>query len=119
LAHNPKCRLLLIANENNFNEVVGGILSLSRINVVSEESVSMISEAINASKGVVAFELDKKKDVLTKHERMLKNLEESGHLTISKAENLADALNKLWSHKGAAKKIDDSEKIFQAVQRLI
>lgn len=119
LANNPRCRLLVIANENNFDEAVGGILNLSRVHIVSEESVSMISEAINAGKGVIAFKLDKKNDVLTKHERMLKNLEESGHLVISRAENLSEALDKVWAHKAAAKKIDDSEKIFHAVRKLI
>src|SRR3989338_8540241 len=42
LKHNPVCKLLIVANEKNMDGAVSGILSLSDIAVVSEESISMI-----------------------------------------------------------------------------
>jgi len=116
---NPRCRLLVIANENNFDGAVGGILSLSKVQVVSQESVSMVSEAINSGKPVIAFKLDKKKGVLTKHERSLNILQDAGYLDVTAARDLTAALDKAWNSKGQAKKVDDSEKIYQAVRRLI
>jgi uncharacterized protein len=46
----PRCKLLVIANENNPPDTLSGILALSDIVVVSCESISMISEAINSGK---------------------------------------------------------------------
>ena len=119
LKNNPKCGLLIIANENNFEEAVGGILDLSKIQIVSEESVSMISEAINSGKPVIAFKLEKKTDSITKHERILKNLEDGHYLIVAKAEDISKALDKVWDAKFTARKVDDNEKIFEAVRRLI
>ena len=119
MKNNPSCKLLVIANENNFDEAVGGILSLSKVQVVSEESVSMISEAIATGKHVVAFKLSRNKAAITKHERVLKTLEDAGYLTVSKVEDLSSALDKAWDSKLAHKKTDDNEKIFEAVRKLI
>jgi KDO2-lipid IV(A) lauroyltransferase len=51
-----RCRLLIIANEKNIPEAVGGILGLSRVVITSSESISMISEAVNSGKYVLVFE---------------------------------------------------------------
>lgn len=115
----PRCRLLVIANEDNPKETVGGILGLSRIAIVSNESISMISEAINALKRVIVFSLKKKDNILTKHERALQGLEKKGYITICDAENLDICLKKVWNERSPVKKLDDREKIFEAVRRLI
>ena len=119
LKNSLRCKLLVIANENNFDEAVAGILSLSKVQVVSGESISMISEAINSGKPVVAFMLDKKKGVVTKHEKALNGLESAGYISISKDINLSDALNRAWTKKDESIKIKDTEKVFQAVKGLI
>lgn len=119
LRGDPRCRLLVIANENNFAEAVGGMLGLCRIAVVSEESVSMISEAIASGRRTVVFRLEKKTGSPTKHERTLQNLERGGYATVAKAEDLVSALEGALKSAAPARPLDDGEKIFKAVRRLI
>ena len=115
----PKCKLLIIANEKNISGAVGGILSSSRVVAVSEESVSMISEAISSGKKVVVFKLKKKEERKAKHERALNELEKEGYVTICRPEDLAFCIGKAWRDASPAKELKDKEMIFEAVRRLI
>ena len=119
LKDDPRCRLLVIANENNFDEAVGGMLGLSRIAIVSEESVSMISEAVTSGRRTVVFRLKKKTEAPVKHEYILRNLEREGYATIAKAEDLLPVLERASKGPVPARPLDDSEKIFKAVKKLI
>ncbi len=51
----PACQLLIIANEKNIPEAVGGILGLSSIVITSAESISMVSEAATSNRHVLVF----------------------------------------------------------------
>ena len=115
----PSCKLLVIANEKNIDEAVGGILALSDMVVVSGESVSMVSEAVASGKKVVAFELAKKGDALTKHERTLKGLEADGYVAIAKPDGLFEALERAWKGEGRVSENKDKQAIYDAVRRLI
>ncbi len=116
---NPRCRLLVVANENNMEGAVGGMLALSRVAVVSGESISMISEAISSRKNTVVFELEKKNNAVTKHELALKSLETEGYLAVAKIDNLYKAMEDAWKARGPLKELKDREKIFESVRRLI
>lgn len=119
LKSNKKCKFLVVANEKNFDFAVGGMLALSRIAVVSEESISMISEAISAGRKVIVFRLSKKNDAVTKHERALKSLADEGYVTISESSNLANALEKAWNDTKPVDPPKDMERIYEALRRLI
>ena len=119
LGNDPACKLLVIANEKNSPEVLPGILDLATFVVVSSESISMVSEAISSGKRTVAFTLDKKTGVTTKHERMLTQLEKSGFIRIASSDGLLRMMEDALSDKEPVKKIDDKEKILEAVGRLI
>ncbi len=119
LGPDKRCRLLVIANERNIEGAVNGMLHMCDLAVVSGESVSMVSEAVSSGKKVVAFELEKKKDAVTKHERILDNLKNEGYITVAKAEDLSFAMNAAWIDKVPAKEIKDKEAIFRAVAGLI
>lgn len=120
LKDNPRCKLLVIANQNNMDEAVGGILYLSDVIVVSGESISMISEAISSGKRTVAFELEKKRNVLTKHSLALTQLEKDGYISLSRPEDLASTIERACDEeKVVTRDLDDNEKIFTAVRRLI
>jgi len=119
LAGEERCRLLVIANERNIDEAVGGILDLSSLIVVSGESISMISEAVSSRKKVVAFELEKKKGAVTKHERALNGLGRDGYITVAKSTSLPQVMERVWRDASPVKRVDDLERIFAAVRRLI
>ena len=119
LAHFPSCKLLVIANEKNIPEAVGGILGLSNIVVVSGESISMVSEAISAGKYVLVFKPGKKFSASTKQERFLENLEQKKLLKVIGVDNLAFELERIWKNKPKKAEIRDQELIYQALGRII
>ncbi len=119
LQKQPRCKLLVIANENNPEGSLAGILALSNIVVVSGESISMLSEAVSSGKKVVVFELEKNKSGVTKHERAVASLEQGEYISIAKAEELALAMKIARDDKSAAKRLDDAEKIYEAMRTLI
>jgi mitochondrial fission protein ELM1 len=119
LRNDPGCKLLVIANERNMEEAVGGILGLSKIVVVSGESISMISEAISSGRRVIVFGLKKKQEVVVKHERVLRELEDEGCITICDAKNLGACLKEAWNGPPLVNRLNDNERIFEAVRRLM
>lgn len=119
LKAHPRCKLLVLANERNLEGAVGGILHLSRIAIVSEESVSMVSEAVSSGRKVVVFELEKRTSGVTKHEKALRDLEAQGCLAISRPYALSEALEQAWNDARPVKRLDDEAKILEAVRRLI
>jgi len=114
-----RCRLAVLANEDNPPGTVTGILSLSDVAVVSGESVSMVSEAISSGKKVVVFMPRKKTDAVTKHEMLLASLEREGYIRVSTIDGLSRAVRDALEAGAHAKVPDDAEKIYEAVRRLI
>ena len=112
-------KLSVIANEKNPPETVGGMLCMSKVIVVSEESISMVSEAIASGKPVVIFRLAKRKPGMTKHERALAELENGGYVTICDARDISSTLFKVWGSSAAAKMPDDKARILEAVKKLV
>lgn len=94
LSATKRCKLLVVANEKNIPHAVGGILGLSDVVVVSNESASMLSEAVSSGKNVVVFKLKKKKKSASKFEHMLKNLESKRYIVTAKADELSDAISR-------------------------
>ena len=92
LKEEEKCGLLVLANERNIPDAVGGILALSDIVVVSGESASMVSEAVSSGKPVVVFNLAKRGKRKSKFEKMLKNLEEKKYIEISQIRSISSAI---------------------------
>jgi KDO2-lipid IV(A) lauroyltransferase len=119
LAHHPRCPLLVIANEQNPPEAIGGILGLSDIVVVSGESISMISEALQSSKHVIVFELEKRTARPSRHEAFLQSLTEGGYIRLINARQLDSVLREVWAAKLPVKKLDDSTRIYEGVKKLI
>ena len=104
-----RCKLLVIANEKNIPEAVGGILGLSELIVVSGESISMISEAVSAEKYVLVFKPEKKVRTITKQDRFLERLEKDGILKIVQLDNLVSEIEEICKNKPYKKKIEDKE----------
>ena len=119
LGSDPVCGLLIIANEDNPEGAVSGILGMSRVSVVSGESVSMISEALSSGKKAIVLEITKKKNYFTKHERALEGLKRYGYIRLAKAEALPAVVEEAWNDKRKTGVPGDREKIFEAVRRLI
>ncbi len=119
LSSEKRCKLLVIANEKNIPYAVGGILGLCDVVVVSGESASMISEAIQSGKSVIVFRLEKKKKKNSKFERMLRHLEEKGYIIIADAEELSGVIcRNFHTPKKERIPLQDSHNIYKYMWRL-
>ncbi len=111
-----RCKLMVIANENNHPDVVGGILGYSSIIISSPESISMVSEAVSAGKYVVVF---KAAGLSRKHRRFLKNYQDKGYIYLKQAEELADSIKEIWKNKPEVNLPEDNLKVTEALSKIL
>jgi Kdo2-lipid IVA lauroyltransferase/acyltransferase len=112
----PRCKLLVIANENNHPDAVGGILGLSSIIISSPESISMISEAVGAKKYVVVF---KARGLSRKHQRFLKSYQLKGYIYIQEISNLTAMIKGLWQNRPKVNFPQDNLKVTEALNKIL
>ncbi|MCK8827534.1 mitochondrial fission ELM1 family protein [Natroniella acetigena] len=87
LANHDKCRLLIIADEWDINPVPM-MLGVSDLVVVTEDSVSMVSESVSGNSRVLVTGLDKKKKNLPRSHQTLQFLEEQNYIEYCDLANL-------------------------------
>jgi len=108
----PDCPLLILANQENVAEAVGGILGLSDIVVVSGDSLSMISEAASSGKKTIVFLPQMKAKVLkgeNKYAAFTERLNAQGFVLSSSVNNVGQTIYDVAKGKIQTKKIDDNE----------
>src|SRR3989338_1639275 len=89
----PRCKLLIIANERNMPDPVPGMFGLSSIIVVSGDSVSMVSEAVQSAKYVIVFMPKAKRGIFrNKKIEFLKRLEGEGRIKLTEPARISDAI---------------------------
>jgi len=112
----PGCKALIIANEKNIPQAVGGILASSDILVVSPESISMISEAVNSKKYVVVFNSAK---LDLKHREFLNNFAQNKYLYLADPENLSKMIQNTWLTKPGIKVSLDLPVVKDALRKVL
>ncbi|MBU1007050.1 MAG: mitochondrial fission ELM1 family protein, partial [Candidatus Omnitrophica bacterium] len=116
LAGNKRCRLLVIANENNTQGVVRDILSACDIVIVSPESVSMISEAVSSGRHVVVFTGSPLKG---KYAKSVASLRSGGYLKSVPPDDIYGILRSLLTEKPPVTKIEDRNAIIKKLEAII
>jgi Kdo2-lipid IVA lauroyltransferase/acyltransferase len=111
----PKCRFLVIAGEDNPSYAVGGILSVSRVVVISPESISMISEAVSSGKYVVVFDAP----VSRRHRAFLNRLVQKRYIHLAQPREIAALINKINLEQPEINVLRDKEAFKQAIARII
>jgi len=121
LANYSRCKLLVIANENNFPEAVGGILGLSQIIVTSSDSISMVSEAASCAKPVVVFKgnLRKNSRPNLRHEKFLDNLLKKGHIVLVEPEEIANTIEDIIKNNKTTNILKDNQIITEAIRQVL
>lgn len=113
---NSRCRLLVIANENNIPEAVGGMLGLSSVIIVTCESISMVSEAASAGKYVIAIEDG---NIGARHKEFLVNLSAGGYIYSVRPEGLSDKIGELLDKKPGVKALKDRDIIADKLKKIL
>jgi KDO2-lipid IV(A) lauroyltransferase len=115
-SHCPRCKLLVIANEDNPPGALGGILGLSSVVVSSPESISMISEAVASGKRVIVFDGE---GLSVKHRRFLENFRDKGYIRLVNIEDLSRALEEVRQDKTEAVTLKDNSAVAEALERIL
>lgn len=112
-----RTKLLVIANEKNIPEAVGGILGLSQIVIISAESISMISEAANSGKYVVVFR--PKTNIGRRHGRFLRHCADRKYIYLSDSDKISWILEEIVTKKPENVKLQDRALVKEALARLL
>ncbi|KPK39760.1 MAG: hypothetical protein AMJ78_07975 [Omnitrophica WOR_2 bacterium SM23_29] len=120
LRGSTRVKLLLIANEYNFEGAIEGILGLSNILIVSGESIAMVSEAVNSGKRVLVF-MPHRKSLLfgTKQEKLVKNLEAQHRIVVSSPVRLRTNIRSLVKKGLNLDIVSDTDLIRAALGKII
>lgn len=120
LSNSERVKLLLIANENNFEGAIEGIMGLSDVLVVSGESIAMITEAVTSGKKVAVFMPRKRNPFLkTKQESAVRALERDKALVISNADRMKSDICSLIGQAGPQPFSADAEAVRRAIRKII
>ncbi|MFA5092641.1 MAG: ELM1/GtrOC1 family putative glycosyltransferase [Candidatus Omnitrophota bacterium] len=112
----PNCKLLVVANENNNPDVVGGILGLSNIVICSPESISMISEAVAAEKYVLVY---RAKGLSQKHQKFLNRYHKQGYIYLKEINELTGAIEQIWLQQPKINSPKDNLKVSDALNKIL
>lgn len=116
LKNYPRCKALIIANEKNSPSAIGGILGLSRLVVVSAESISMISEAVASERYVLVF---KSGGIDKRHKRFLHYFVKNKYIKLDEPGDVGSAIEEIWQGCAQINSLKDNSLIRKAIERLI
>jgi len=120
LADKPAYKMLIIASELNPQGSLEAILHLSDILIVSGDSVSMVSEAINSGKYTVVFKLNRKFHFMpSRQEKFIDDLNRKEYIYVSRAENISSTLTYVWKRKPIINKINDKGLILERLKNIL
>ncbi|MFC1806798.1 ELM1/GtrOC1 family putative glycosyltransferase [Candidatus Omnitrophota bacterium] len=117
LSNDNRCKLLIIANENNLKGAIEGILSISDLVVVSQESISMISESATSGKHTVVFQQSKCYN--KRHQLFLENLKDKNHIELVSTKEISSVISDFYKSGSKQTVLNDSGKVEEALERLL
>jgi mitochondrial fission protein ELM1 len=112
----PRCKLLVIANEKNIPEAIGAILGLSQIVIISPESISMVSEAVNSKKYVLVF---KSPGLSNKHHRFLEHFRRNEYIYLTESQNLGERIEDIWLNRPPIHTLGDNLLVSEAIKKIL
>ena len=116
IKNHPANVYMLLASESPDNPVPG-IIGLCEIVLVTEDSVSMVSEIISGGRHAVVVKVGKKKKH-NKFEKLFVDLQKEGYITYTSIEEINQNVSGLLSMKKAGlKPFDESRRVAQEIER--
>lgn len=116
LAEHDRCKYLLLASRDDFNPVPG-IIGVCDVVVVTEDTVSMVSEIITGGKYAVVVQVGKRKK-RNKFIALYEELAAEKYITYTTVENLNPSLVQALSFRAAGMKaLDESRKVAAEIER--
>jgi hypothetical protein len=110
--------LLVVANEKNIPNAIGGILDMCNVIVVSGESVSMISEAAASGKQVLVFKGERLGRGKGKYDDFLDNMVKEGYVEIAGQDELYGMIKAAVASEKSSKPSGGVSRIYENMWRL-
>ena len=110
-----RCKLMVIANDKNIPEAVGGILAMSKMIIVSAESISMVSEAASCAKRVVVF--GDYGGLGKRHRAFLEYFAKQRYVSLSDGADIGGSLEKIVSSGAGAAALNDTQTVKDALRK--
>ncbi len=119
LSQEPLCKLLVIPTEKNIKNVVFGMIGVAKIIVVTEDSISMISESVQSGKQVLVLKMASR-GMPQKHIRFQENLIREGLIRVSKHDGLLDNFSDLLDKKSKGYNFQEEKaRVFHVLRKII
>lgn len=111
------CQMLVIGNEDLRKEVVPAMMELADILVVTEDSISMISEALRTQKKVIVLTFPDE-SLPAKHQRFKDVLLRESVVT-SSPDELGEKILLAMEHKAPSLAEDEDRELLRQIQRIL
>lgn len=119
LLGNPLCCLAILASEPQQENPVPGILGVSQVTIVTEDSFSMVCEAASSGRKIIILEVERKKHGHLKRQKVYQLLSESGYTRAVDISNLKSVLMDSIAETGTPRALDDAQTAADALRELI
>lgn len=118
MSRDKACQMLVIAKEDARPEVVGGMMSLAEILIVTEDSISMISEALRTGKRVIVLCFDGK-GLPTKHRRFREILARESAIVTASVDDLEEKIRGLKNQQTVPVIQNESDALKKRLQAIL
>ncbi len=116
---NSSCCFLVLAGQPQRGNPVPGILGLSDVTVVTEDSFAMVCEAASSGRKVVILEVRRRRQGDPKRERIYRVLAERGYARRADISNLSDVVLGFAGEAFSPRVLDDAQIAADALRDLI
>jgi hypothetical protein len=116
-----KCKSLVIANENNPPETALKMMAVSRLIIVTADSISMVSEAASSQSPVIVIIPDDmhKKSGFKKHKKLIYNLNKKGYVNIAEMNNFENIISNVLSEGKKTCTLNEEPIIRKGLERIL
>jgi mitochondrial fission protein ELM1 len=119
IINNPICCFSVLASEPQQESPVPGILGISDVTIVTEDSFSMVCEAASSGKKIVVLEVERKNQGHGKRQRVYELLVQRGYVRKANVSSLKSVVLDFVGDTSKPKALDDAQTAADALSRLI
>jgi lauroyl/myristoyl acyltransferase/mitochondrial fission protein ELM1 len=116
---NPLCCLAILASEPQQENPVPGILGVSQVTIVTEDSFSMVCEAASSGRKIIILEVERKKQGHLKRQKVYQLLTERGYTKTVDMSNLKSVIMDSIVATEIPRALDDAQTAADALRELI
>jgi len=119
MSGNPSCGLLIFASEPQKENPVPGIIGISDVTIVTEDSFSMVCETASSGRKIIILETERKKNGDPKRQRVYEMLIEQGYIRKADISNLRNVILDLFKDNPQPKFLNDAKIAADAIRKML